>query len=107
MKLTAAVCALTLWLAVPVASQCAAAAVPQQGPNRVAELTVGCKKANYASCDSLGLMYEEGDGVAKDAKRAEALYRRARGRGTAHGVAERAAVHPDGKRAAGEAGTEP
>ncbi len=73
MKFTATVCALTLSLAVPVASRCAAAAFPQQAPNRVAELTAECKKANYASCDSLGLMYEEGDGVARDAKRAEEL----------------------------------
>jgi TPR repeat protein len=76
MKLTVTVCALTLSLAVPVASRCAAAAVPQQDPNRVAQLTVECKKANYASCNSLGLMYEEGDGVAKEAKR-RGTYRRA------------------------------
>src|SRR5258708_38163843 len=85
MKFTATVCAVTVLLAVPVASRCAAAAVPQQDPNRVAQLTVECKKANYSRCNSLGLMYEEGDGGAKDAKRAEELYRRACDGGHANG----------------------
>src|SRR5260370_23865518 len=103
MKLTAAVCALTLWLAVPVASQCAAAAVPQQGPNRVAELTVEGKKGNYGSCDSLGLMYEEGDGVAKDGKRAEELYRRACDGGHANGCTNLGVLYQNGNGVAKDA----
>src|SRR5260370_17517938 len=96
MKFIATVCTLTIALAVPVASRCAAAAVPQQAPNRVAELTAECKKANYASCDSLGLMYEEGDGVAKDAKRAEELYRRACDAGHANGGTDMGGAHQNG-----------
>ncbi len=103
MKLTAAVCTLTLSLAVPVASRCAAAAFPQQAPNRVAELTAECKKANYASCDSLGLMYEEGDGVAKDAKRAEELYRRACDGGHANGCTNLGVLYQNGNGVAKDA----
>src|SRR5260370_32716914 len=96
MKFIAAVCTLTIALAVPVASQCAATAFPQQGSNRVAQLTAECKKANYASCDSLGLMYEDGDGVAKDAKRAEELYRRACDGGHANGCTNLGVLYQNG-----------
>src|SRR6267378_250186 len=82
MKPTATVCTLTLLLAAPLAPRCAAAAIPQQGRDRVAQLSAECEKAKYASCNSLGLMYEEGNGAAKDAKRAEELYRRACDRGS-------------------------
>src|SRR5260370_35678426 len=103
MKFIAAVCTLTIALAVPVASQCAATAFPQQGSNRVAELTAECKKANYASCNSLGLMYEEGDGVAKDAKRAEQLYRRACERGHANGCTNLGVLYQNSNGVAKEA----
>src|SRR5260370_35436048 len=66
MKFTAVVCTLTLSLAVPVASRCAAAAFPQQGSNRVAERTAEGKKANYASGNSLGLITEQVEEVAKE-----------------------------------------
>src|SRR5260370_12019002 len=96
MKPAATVCTLTLLLAAPLASQCPAAAIPQQGRDRVAELSGECEKAKYASCNSLGLMYEEGNGAEKDAKRAEELYRRACDGGHANGCTNLGVLYQNG-----------
>src|SRR5258708_22989870 len=96
MKSAATVCTLTLLLAAPLASQCAAAAPPQQGRDGVAQLSAECEKAKYASCNSLGLMYEEGNGAEKDAKRAEELYRRACDGGHANGCTNLGVLYQNG-----------
>src|SRR5258708_27877635 len=96
MKPTATVCTVSLLMAAPLAPGCAAAAIPQQGRDRVAQLSAECEKAKYASCNSLGLMYEEGDGAEKDAKRAEELYRRACDGGHANGCTNLGVLYQNG-----------
>src|SRR5258707_12288715 len=104
MKPTATVCTLTLLLAAPLASRCVAAALPQQGRDRVAQLSAECEKAKYASCNSLGLMYEEGNGAAKDVKRAGELYRRACDGGHANGCTNLGLLYQTGFGVAKDAG---
>jgi TPR repeat protein len=54
---------------------------PRNIPDAITLMEKGCNAGDNFGCYNLGIMYENGDGVTKDKRRADVYYRKACGRG--------------------------
>src|SRR5258706_15389369 len=76
MKLIVGVCALLLVVVLFALAQ-PAMGEWEEHAQRIARLDAECEKGMHGSCFTLGVMLEEGNGVAKEIARAAKLYERA------------------------------
>jgi len=65
-------------------------------PGDVRDCSVQCEKGDAVSCDTLGYMFSNGDGVTKNAKEALALFKKACELGSAHGCLNLGVVYGTG-----------
>lgn len=59
------------------------------------DFEIGCENGHFLSCSALGLLYQDGRGVAHDDARAEALYEKACGGGAGVGCYNLGLLHAD------------
>ncbi len=80
--------------------RCTGVALPQKLSNRIGSVNGECEKGKYQSCFSLGVIFDDGDGVAKDGRRAAELYKRACDGGYADACPNLGLMHERGDGAA-------
>src|ERR1700724_692844 len=68
----------------------------EEPAQRIARLGAECEKGMHGSCFTLGVMLEEGNGVAKETARAAKLYERACNGGHADACSNLGVLHESG-----------